>query len=138
MDWIDNILGPLNLIDKARGLYYAIKWRDLGVLVTIPRLDKDGQTGFLDARKTLREYGIRTYWYSHDAKNIYMRVERRQARWAGIILLSCGVDANLQGMTKEIRAYVASKPPGWRPTSWASKKKKNKIWKMIKGISEWI
>lgn len=91
-DIFDDILGPLNFINRITGwLQIAGRKgsrkrqrysRTAMVRVTIPRADKnDGAQPFPLIQKHLKKYGCDTYDWTHDSRNFYASVPKRQYQW---------------------------------------------------------
>lgn len=91
-DLFDDILGPLNLINRVTGwLQIATRrgsrkrqryGRTAMVRVTIPRSDKTpGAEGFKSITNHLKKYGCDTYDWTHDSRNFYVSVAKNQYPW---------------------------------------------------------
>ena len=127
MDLLDDyILGPLNLLDAFEGWLYAVKYQDTGYELAIPCMDKGGKFSLNEVRALLRHYGIATYGRRFDAQNMYIRVKKRQARWAEYILLHAGVELRNPTFDRRNPGYVAQHEPGWMPTAWADQSNEQK------------
>ena len=121
MDAVDDfVLGPLNLIDWLEGIGYAIFYRDFGYELTIPRSDKGGKFSQNEMRKILSEYGVATYGRRFDSQNMYIRVKKRQARWAEYVLLHAGVELLNPAFDHRNAGYAAKHAPGWMPRPWSA------------------
>ena len=90
-DWLDDIAGGMNWIDRIEGLITRLRWRDVGHEITITRADKGGTLSGVEVESTLRRYGVRVCGRLHDSKTLSFTVKRRQARWAEYVLLRAGV-----------------------------------------------
>jgi len=125
MSWVadaldDFVLGPLNLLDWLEGLGYAIFYRDFGFELTIPRSDKGGKFSQNEMREILDKYGVATYGRRFDSQNMYIRVKKRQARWAEYVLLHAGVELLNPAFDHRNAGYAASHAPGWMPRPWSA------------------
>ena len=121
MDAIDDfVLGPLNLLDWLEGMGYALFYRDFGYELAIPRSDKGGKFSQNEMRDILRKYGVATYGRRFDSQNMYIRVKKRQARWAEYVLLHAGVDLLNPAFDHRNAGYAASHVPGWMPRPWST------------------
>ncbi len=120
MDFLDDyVLGPLNLLDRIEGLLVGLWHGDLGYELAIPRADKDGDFSLNEVRALLAKYGVVTYGRRFDARNMYIRVKKRQARWAEYILLHAGVELRNPIFERRNPGYVAQHAPGWMPRPWS-------------------
>lgn len=119
-DWI---FGPLNLIDRAERWITAARFQDAGYQIAIPRTDKGGEHSLDEASLLLKGYGIAVYGRTHDARNMYFHVKKRQARWAEYLLTHAGYEMLNAAYDERNAGYAAGKPAGWMPTAWADKPK---------------
>jgi len=119
MDFIDDTGGRyLNLLDEIEGWFWAIWFRDLGHQITIRRTDKGGDWTLNEVRNLLWHYGVATYGRKFDSQNMYIRVKKRQARWAEYVLLRAGVELHNPLYDKRNASYVARHAPGQMPRAW--------------------
>jgi len=126
MDLLDDyIFGPLNYVDRLEGLLKALYYQDTGVRFAIPRKGKGGKHTLQDVSQILQQYGIPIFCRTHDSKNMYFRVKKRQAAWAEYLLLNAGIELNHPLVDPRNINYAASHPPGWMPTPWAEKQPNN-------------
>ena len=97
--WVDDILGPLNVIDWVQGLILGIIYRDVTPhRIAIPHPEGDfweqWQGAFFNLRdvmRLLKKYGVRYYWIGFNGREIWLHVPRRQASWADGVLILAGV-----------------------------------------------
>lgn len=87
MDLLDNILGPLNYLDRLIG------WGQIQLRRGSRRKQRHGRTETVRVqvpyaagspfaiRNHLRKYGVQTYGYTHDANHWYCSVPKRQYQW---------------------------------------------------------
>lgn len=92
-DLFDDVLGPLNFVDRITGWLQLQtrrgsrrrRYRDAAsasVRITHPRPDKvPGAIPIMQVRAHLRKYGVDSYAYTHDARNFYFSVPKRQEEW---------------------------------------------------------
>lgn len=121
MDAIDDfVLGPLNLLDWLEGIAYSLFYRDFGYELAIPRSDKGGKFSQNEMREILSKYGVATYGRRFDSQNMYIRVKKRQARWAEYVLLHAGVELLNPAFDQRNAGYAASHAPGWMPRPWSA------------------
>ncbi len=124
MDFLDDyLLGPLNLLDYLEGLMQAVIYRDAGHEIAIPRVDKGGAFSLNEVRALLRRYGIATYGRRFDANHMYIRVKKRQARWAEYILLRAGVELHNPLYEGRNPGWAARHRPGELPPAWADRQR---------------
>ncbi len=122
MDLLDQyVFGPLNLLDRLEGLLSAGRHRDAGHEIAIPRVDKGGKFSLNEVRDLLRRYGVATYGRRFDAHHMYIRVKKRQARWAEYVLLRAGVELGNPLYDPRNAGYPARHPPGTMPRAWADR-----------------
>jgi hypothetical protein len=93
MDFLDDLLGPLNYWDRIVGLFQIATRRGSRrrkqrysrtemVRVAIPYSDRTPGIATPQAiRNHLHKYGVDTYGYTHDANHWYASVPRRQYKW---------------------------------------------------------
>lgn len=93
MDFLDNILGPLNYLDRLLGWLQISTRRGSRrrkqrygrmemVRVKIPYSDRaSGVQPPANIRSHLRKYGVQTYGYTHDANHWYCDVAKNQYEW---------------------------------------------------------
>lgn len=121
MDFLDDyVLGPFNLLDYLEGVLRALYYGDAGYEIAIPRTDKGGAHSLNEVRALLSTYGIATYGRRFDARNMYIRVKKRQARWAEYILLRAGV--TLCNPLYESRNLTWAGRHQGPPPAWANRK----------------
>jgi len=121
MDAVDDfVLGPLNLLDWLEGIAYSLFYRDFGFELAIPRSDKEGKFSQNEMREILSRYGVATYGRRFDSQNMYIRVKKRQARWAEYVLLHAGVELLNPAFDHRNAGYAASHAPGWMPRPWSA------------------
>ena len=118
-DVLDDILGPLNVIDRMEGLVKRAIYRDTAVKFTILRPRKGGNHTRDDVRIILEKYGVATFGHTHDGKHINFLVKSRQAAWAEYLLLNAGVDLQNPAIDPNNSRGLEQKPPGWMPTPWS-------------------
>ena len=124
MDFLDDwVLGPMNLIDRLTGLLYSAKEKDLGYRMAIPRCDGDkgGEHTLNECEAILETYGVAIFSRTHDARNMYFKVKKRQAKWAEYLLLHAGVELVSQTVDNRNEGYAATKEAGWMPTPWGDR-----------------
>lgn len=94
MDFLDDfVFGPFNLLDRAIGWaqiatrrgsrkYRGRTGRFDMVRKAIPRSDKDPNIPpFKFVIQHLQKYGVDTYSYTHDSRNFYITIPKRQEKW---------------------------------------------------------
>ncbi len=139
----DDLLGPLNIIDRMEGLVSAIRYGNyrrarrhgaVGVSAELVRsvfgvntarfaLIRDGDHSLVEVEKLLKRYGIPVFGRTHDSENMYFSVKKRQARWAEYIMLNAGIDLANPTFDMHNPGYVGRHGPGWMPTPWAEKER---------------
>jgi hypothetical protein len=120
MDFLnDFVTGPLNLIDHTEWLISGLRYGDLGHQFAIPRADKGGAYNLNQVEEILKTYGVDVYGRSHDSKNMYFHVKKRQARWAEYLMLHAGVELCNATVDERNPGYAASHKPGWMPRPWS-------------------
>jgi hypothetical protein len=128
MDAVDDfVLGPLNLLDWLEGVGYALFYRDFGYELSIPRSDKGGKFSQNEMREILSTYGVTTYGRRFDSQNMYIRVKKRQARWAEYVLLHAGVELLNPAFDHRNAGYAANHAPGWMPRPWSTDTPKSDV-----------
>jgi hypothetical protein len=122
MDLLDDLIfGPLNLVDRADRVLRSVWYRDPGHRVAISRADKGGRHTLREVEDVLNRYGVKAYGRTHDSKNMYFIVKRRQARWAEYVLLHAGVELVSPTYDHRNPGYAAGHPPGWMPVPWSQR-----------------
>ena len=122
MDLLDDVVfGPLNLVSRAEGLLRGTLYRDVGYRLAIPRADKNGRHTLVEVEDILRRYGVVAFGGTHDSRNMYFLVKRRQARWAEYILLHAGVELVSPTFDRRNPGYAAQHAPGWMPAPWSER-----------------
>lgn len=92
IDLLDNLLGPLNYLDRIIGLFQLATRRGSRrkqrysrtamVRVKIPYSDRTpGVASPFTIRDHMKKYGVGLYGYTHDSKCWYAWVPKRQYAW---------------------------------------------------------
>lgn len=116
----DFVLGPFNVIDRVEGIVSGIRYRDMGHRFCFPRTDKGAEHCLVDIERMLNKYGVVVYGRTHDARNMYFLVKKRQAAWAEYLMLHMGVDL--------IGPRVDTRNPGYAAKNAAELKPMPKPW----------
>lgn len=120
MDLLDDlVLGPLNLINRAEGIWRLAAARDRGVRFSLLRLDKGGKHTRKEARSLLARYGVATFGTTHDSKCLHFLVKSRQAVWAEYLLLHAGIELQNPLVDPRNAQYANSHARGWMPKPWS-------------------
>jgi len=139
----DDILGPINPIDRAEGLFSAIRYGDwkrassrgtAGYAAEFVRsatgmncarfsISAEGDHNLAEVEKLLRKYGIPVFGRTYDAGHMYFSVKKRQARWAEYVMLNAGVELANPTFDRRNPGYVGKHGPGWMPQPWAEKER---------------
>lgn len=142
-DFLDAILGPLNIFDRIEGLITSLRYGDystarkrgagwvaIEVLSSVAganthrfSLVRKKDHNLNEVESLLRRYGIPVFGRTHDDKNMYFSVKKRQARWAEYILLNAGVELANPTFDRRNPGYVGRHGPGWMPTPWSEKER---------------
>lgn len=146
-EWVDHILGSLNIIDLIEGQIMGILYGDVTPhRISIPHPEGDfwetWQGAFWNGRMTakiVKERGVRVYWWGFNGSEVYFHVANRQARWAEYILLRGGVpiQTTFDHRNAGWAAQHTDLPPSWKQQA-ADEKRRRKatnrrsLWARIK------
>jgi hypothetical protein len=117
---IEDIIGPLNIIENAIGFINGMLVGDFGYELKIVRPDKGGKHSIPEIKTILSGYGVKIYWYGFNGRQITFRVKNRQARWAEYVLLHAGVELLNPAFDHRNAGYAANHAPGWMPRPWSA------------------
>lgn len=116
---VEDIIGPLNVIEHAIGILRGVGYGDMGYTFQIQRMDKGGKHSMPEIAAILKERGVVVYWFGFSGQHITFRVKNRQAKWGEYILLRAGVELlnpafDHRNMTWAGQAKHEGKPvPSW-------------------------
>lgn len=140
MALIDNFLGLVNLIDRVEGWLMALRYGDyasarrrgvlgvagevgssvLGTNTFTFALVRTGAYSLNEVEALLWRYGIAIFGRTHDARCMYFRVKKRQARWAEYLMLQQGVELANPTFDPRNTGYAGGHAPGWMPRPWSA------------------
>jgi len=123
MDFFNDLLGPLNYIDRIEGLLRGIIYQDMGHRFAVLFADRGGRHSCQEVEALLKRYGIVMYGRMHDAKHFYFLVKKRQAEWAEYLLVHANVAVTSPPINPKNAEYAASHEPGWLPKPWSEQDK---------------
>ena len=124
---VENIIGPLNVIEHAIGIVRGVGYGDMGYELKIQRIDKGGKHSMPEIAAILKERGVAVYWFGFSGQHITFRVKHRQARFAEYVLLRSGVELLNPAFDHRNAAWASQAKHEGKPVpSWMQQGKERK------------